>query len=165
MRAFVSTLAGFASALIVIDGDTIRLDGEPIRLEGIDAAEIHHAKCEAERRLAILARRRLEQLLNSGNPDIRRNEHPTPPDRYGRTLARVVVNGEDVGCILIKEGYVRPWTGRREEWCRTWIAGSTRRRSPAPSPVEQHPGGVAQHDAEHRAQDPVGGGACQARAE
>jgi hypothetical protein len=46
----------------------------------------------------------LEQLLGSGDVDIRRNAHPTPPDRYGRTLARVLVDGEDVACILIKEG-------------------------------------------------------------
>ncbi len=92
-------------------------DEERIRLEGIDAAEIRHAKCEAERRLAILAKHRLEQLLGSGSVDIRRNAHPDPPDRYGRTLARVLVDGEDVACVLIKEGYARQWTGRREDWC------------------------------------------------
>jgi endonuclease YncB( thermonuclease family) len=26
---------------------------------------------------------------------------------------------EDVACILIKEGYARPWTGRREDWCQS----------------------------------------------
>jgi micrococcal nuclease len=61
------------AALIVIDGDTIRSDEERIRLEGIDAAEIGHAKCEAERRLGALAKHRLEQLLDSGTVDIRRN--------------------------------------------------------------------------------------------
>jgi micrococcal nuclease len=96
---------------------TIRSDEERIRLEGIDAAEIGHAKCEAELRLAILAKHRLEQLLGSGSVNIRRNARPDPPDRYGRTLARVLVDGEDVGCLLIKEGYARQWTGRREDWC------------------------------------------------
>ncbi len=47
----ITTLAAIAAALIVVDGDTIRSDEERIRLEGIDA-EIGHAKCEAERRLA-----------------------------------------------------------------------------------------------------------------
>jgi endonuclease YncB( thermonuclease family) len=53
MRVYplVTTLAAIGAALIVIDGDTIRSDEERIRLEGIDAAEIGHAKCEAERRL------------------------------------------------------------------------------------------------------------------
>jgi len=71
----------------------------------------------AERRLAVLAKHRLEQLLGSGSVDIRRNAHPDPPDRYGRALARVLVDGEDVACVLIKEGYARQWTGRREDWC------------------------------------------------
>jgi endonuclease YncB( thermonuclease family) len=115
----ITTLAAIGAALIVIDGDTIRSDEERIRLEGIDAAEIGHAKCEAERRLAILAKLRLEQLLGSGAVDIRRNAHPKPPDRYGRTLARLLVDGEDVACILIKEGYAQPWTGRREDWCQS----------------------------------------------
>src|SRR5258705_9360189 len=97
MRAspMITTLATMGAALIVIDGDTIRSDEERIRLEGIDAAEIGHAKCEAERRLGALAKLRLEQLLGSGTVDIRRNAHPDPPDRYGRTLARVLVDGED----------------------------------------------------------------------
>ena len=119
LTPLITTLAAIGAALIVIDGDTIRSDEERIRLEGIDAAEIGHAKCEAERRLAILAKHRLEQLLGSGAVDIRRNAHPKPPDRYGRTLARVLVDGEDVACILIKEGYARPWTGRREDWCQS----------------------------------------------
>jgi endonuclease YncB( thermonuclease family) len=121
MRAspLATTLAAIGAAWIVIDGDTIRWNQEPIRLEGIDAAEIHHAKCEAERRLGILAKRRLEQLLGSGPVDIRRNSYPKRPDRYRRTLAHVLVAGEDVGCILIKEGYARPWTGRREDWCKS----------------------------------------------
>ena len=132
MRAhpLITTLAAIGAALIVIDGDTIRSDEEHIRLEGIDAAEIGHAKCEAERRLAVLSKRRLEQLLGSGPVDIRRNAHPKRPDRYRRTLARVLVDGEDVACILIREGYARPWTGRRVDWCN-----SLDRRKRAEGPV------------------------------
>ena len=128
----ITTVAAIGAALIVIGGDTIRSDEERIRLEGIDVAEIGHAKCEAERRLAILAKHRLEQLLGSGDVDIRRNAHPKPPDRYGRTLAQVLVDGEDVACILIKEGYARPWTGRRSTGVIT-----PKRRSPAPLLIEQ----------------------------
>jgi endonuclease YncB( thermonuclease family) len=121
MRAspLINTLAAIGAALTVIDGDTIRSEEEHIRLEGIDAAEIRHAKCEAERRLALLSKHRLEELLGSGSVDIRRNEHPRKPDRYGRTLAQVLVDGTDVGCVLIKEGYARPWRGRREDWCKS----------------------------------------------
>ena len=103
--------------LRVIDGDTIHSGDEKFRLEGFDAAEIHHAQCEAERRLGELTKHRLEQLLQSGPPEIRRAPPADQTDRYERTLAHFLVNGEDVGCILIREGYARPWRGRRENWC------------------------------------------------
>jgi endonuclease YncB( thermonuclease family) len=89
---------------------------ERYRLAGIDAAEIHYAQCEAERRLGVLTKRRLDDLLRSGLVTI----HPDPPakrDKYRRLLVHLFVNGEDVGCILIREGYAQPWRGRREDWC------------------------------------------------
>lgn len=55
------------------------------------------------------------ELLGSGEVDIRRNARLKPPDHYGRTLARVVINGEDVACILIEDAYARPWTAHRED--------------------------------------------------
>ena len=104
--------AGFA----VVDGDTVHLAKESYRLLGIDAAEIHHAQCDAERRLGELTKHRLEALLESGAvsffPD-----PPTKRDKYGRLLVRLIVNGEDAACVLIREGYARPWRGRREDWC------------------------------------------------
>ena len=112
----ITTLAAIAAALIVVDGDTIRSDEERIRLEGIDAAD-RARQMRGRAAPGLLAKHRLEQLLGSGSVDIRRNAHPDPPDRYGRTLARVLVDGEDVACVLIKEGYARQWTGRREDWC------------------------------------------------
>jgi endonuclease YncB( thermonuclease family) len=30
---------------------------------------------------------------------------------------RLFVNGEDAACVLIREGYARPWRDRREDWC------------------------------------------------
>jgi micrococcal nuclease len=134
MRVFliVATLASLAAGLlvvtalhsdellvpVVIDGDTIRAEEEHIRLLGLDAAEIHHAQCEAERRLGVLAKHRLEQLLKTGPVEIRRADPPYRIDRYGRTLAHVLINGEDVACVLIREGYARPWRGRPEDWCK-----------------------------------------------
>lgn len=35
-------------------------------------------------------------------------------DKYGRTLARVLVDGRDIGEILIEEGLARPSKGKRE---------------------------------------------------
>ena len=104
------------AALLVVDGDTVHSGEERIRLLGLDAPEIHHAQCEAERRLAVLAKRRLEQLLQSGTAEFQ-PDHGAGRDKYGRLLAHLLVNGEDVACILINEGYARAWTGHREDWC------------------------------------------------
>ena len=117
MRAdpITTTVAAIVAAFVVIDGDTVHRADERYRLAGIDAAEIHHAQCEAERRLGVLTKRRLDDLLQSGPVTL----YPNPPpkrDKYRRLLVPLV-NGEDVGCILIREGYARPWRGRREDWC------------------------------------------------
>ncbi len=66
--------------------------------------------------LGELTKRRLEALAGSGDVDLRA-DLPGQRDRYGRLLVRLIVNGEDAACILIKEGYARPWRGRREDWC------------------------------------------------
>jgi len=109
MRAdpVVTTIAAVA-VLAVIDGDTVHVGAVRYRLLGIDAAEIHRAECDAERRL--------EALLSSGPVELRSGS-PQKRDKYGRLLVHLLVNGEDVACILIREGYARPWRGRREDWC------------------------------------------------
>lgn len=96
----------------VVDGDTFWLSGEKVRVENIDTPEIE-GKCARERGLAIRARDRLLELLNSGDVVMRRSG----TDRYGRTLARIRVNGRDVGETLVAEGLARRWEGRRREWC------------------------------------------------
>lgn len=119
MRAdpITATVAAIvAASFVAIDGDTVETADKRYRLLGIDAAEIRHAQCEAERRLGVLTKRRLQELLQSGSVTL----HPDPPserDKYNRLLVHLFVNGEDVGCILIREGYARPWRGRRENWC------------------------------------------------
>lgn len=108
-----------ATSPLIIDGDTLIIDREHIRIANIDAPEIGRPKCDAERRLGIVAKRRLAELLSSvvvevlrGDPDSGRKK-----DRYGRTLAIVSVDGQDVGGILIEESLARPWNGKRRPWC------------------------------------------------
>jgi endonuclease YncB( thermonuclease family) len=115
-RPLVSTAVALAAGWIVIDGDTIHAPGERYRLLDIDAPEIHRAQCDAERRLGELAKRRLQALLDAG-PVAFSPDPPTKRDRYGRLLAHLIVNGEDVACVLIREGYAVPWSGRRANWC------------------------------------------------
>jgi micrococcal nuclease len=101
----------------VIDGDTIRSDEERIRLEGIDAAEI------GMRNARLSAAWRFSPSTGWNNCSARAlsisGGMHTRSRRIAMALARVLVDGEDVACILIKEGYARPGTGRREVWCQS----------------------------------------------
>jgi len=99
----------------VVDGDTFTLAGESIRIADIDAPELFSPKCDAEKRLAKLAKARLAQLLGNGTGIAL--ERQAKPDRYGRTLATVLVNGAPIGATLVGEGLAAPWGGKRHGWC------------------------------------------------
>jgi endonuclease YncB( thermonuclease family) len=77
-----------------IDGDTIRYGAQRIRLQGIDTPELNEPGGQA-------AKERLEELLHGGPVQI----VPHGMDVYGRTVADVFVNGQNVTEILIREGY------------------------------------------------------------
>jgi endonuclease YncB( thermonuclease family) len=101
----------------VIDGDTIEntVTGERIRLANIDTPETGaRAQCEAEREAGERAERAARNLIGGATVSIA----PTGrTDSYGRTIARVRVDGQDMGQILINRGLARPWRGHREPWC------------------------------------------------
>lgn len=105
--------------MCVIDGDTVIIRGERIRIANIDAPELRTGKCDAERRLARVARARLETILGSGDVVIMPGDPASGrrKDRYGRTLATLRVAEADVGDVLVGEGLARPWVGKREPWC------------------------------------------------
>ena len=106
-------LAASVCIAYVHDGDSIRLcDGERIRVANIDAPEMPGSpKCQRGRngwcdyRLAAQSRDALQALLASGPVRINRQGK----DAYGRTLARVTVNGRDAGEYLIANGLARRW--------------------------------------------------------
>jgi endonuclease YncB( thermonuclease family) len=91
------------------DGDTLRAT---FRIANIDAPEIK-GQCDDERRLAIKAREFTRVWLAKGRVTIKQ----TGVDRYGRILALVERNGEDLGKALIAARLARPWVGRRQPWC------------------------------------------------
>lgn len=107
--------------VIIIDGDTVDIDGTRIRLLDIDTPETYRSHCEAELTVGLRAKERLRALLNSGAVSYATDgKH----DRYGRLLARVLVNGADVGPLLLAEGYALPWrpgaaakAERLAHWC------------------------------------------------
>lgn len=120
----VVALAAAVGACIahVSDGDTIRLcGGERVRLIGIDAPELTGSKrCSPRSRARLVGSRNpswcdaakakrskaaLERFIASGTVRVERRGQ----DVYGRTLARVTVNGRDAGKWLIGQGLARPW--------------------------------------------------------
>ena len=96
-------------AFINYDGDTFRAT---FRIANIDTPEIE-GKCEAERDLAQKAKLFTERFLARGDVVIRQ----TGVDRYGRILALVTSDQQDLGEALIAAGLARTWKGRREQWC------------------------------------------------
>jgi micrococcal nuclease len=121
-RAEPSTSASKAiappSEIRVIDGDTIEDMGADItyRIVNIDTPETGpRAQCAAERDLGNRATTQARALITTARDlELR----PTGRiDRYGRTIAFVLIDGRDLGETLIAEGLARPWRGRREPWC------------------------------------------------
>lgn len=119
----LAVLAALTACLnpIVHDGDTIRCGRERVRLVNIDAPELAGSE-----RCSPASRRRLASSRNPAWCDYALGERsrdalaaliargqisisPVGRDRYGRLLARVIVNGQDAGAYLIAHGLARPW--------------------------------------------------------
>lgn len=104
-----------------VDGDTAgnAITGERVRVLGLDAPELFHPRCASEKRAAIAAKNMLSNLLKLGGPVTVLRRHA--PDKYGRTLAQVLVDGHDVAPQLISAGLAREYHGgMREGWCWFW---------------------------------------------
>ncbi len=104
-----------AHAVRVIDGDTIDIAGERVRLLGIDAPEVFSPACPAEKALGLAASRRVRALIAAART-IEATREGT--DRYGRTLARVYLDGQDLGALLIADDLAKPWPGHKVDFCR-----------------------------------------------
>lgn len=120
---------GFANALAerkarpikaprVIDGDTLDdlATGTRYRLANIDAPETgDKAKCHRERERGEEAAATAAYLVvKAGTVTVRRTFRV---DRYGRSIAFVLVDGVDLGELLVARGLARPWRGQRRRWC------------------------------------------------
>jgi endonuclease YncB( thermonuclease family) len=70
----------------------------------------------AEYRLGLRAKARLKQLVKSGKITLERG---LGREHYGRELARLRIDGRDVGDILMAEGLAKPFNLRppKPVWC------------------------------------------------
>ena len=103
------------------DGDSGEIGLVRFRLMDVDAPERRSFKCEAENQFAdeawlwmqdFTAGKRIEIVETDGH------------DSWGRVLARVTANGEDVSEAGLAAGYLKPWPHDgtraltdRPDWC------------------------------------------------
>lgn len=94
MGGFERTVEGWQ--VRTVDGDTIRYGTDRIRIRGYNAPELS----EPGGREAAM---RLEHLMQDGTINIIPHGH----DVYGRTLADVFVNGQNVADVMTRAGFGR----------------------------------------------------------
>lgn len=102
--------AAICLALTVTDGDTIRCGSERVRIAAIDAPET--APCARNRVCTPgdgqASKRALAGLLEGKTVMIQR----MGTDRYRRTVARLTVEGVDVGCWMVANEWAVERYGR-----------------------------------------------------
>lgn len=102
----------------VVDGDTVDRMWIRYRLAGFDAPELRRPKCARERERAQAAKARLEELLAvSQRVDLVRQQWRLDP--WGRVLARLEIDGQDLAVIATREGWGAAYHGRgaKHDWC------------------------------------------------
>lgn len=107
------------------DGDTIRVNinnlppiiGQNIRirLSNIDTPEIK-GQCSREKKLALIARDRLRQLVNNAHTI---EIHNLQRGKYFRIVADLMLDGQNASDILIHENLGVPYKGGKKihSWC------------------------------------------------
>lgn len=110
-----------------IDGDTLRdAEGERYRVENIDAPETgSRSECAEERVLAEAATAYVAAWLRQAQNV---EAHPIGRrDRYGRVVARIEIDGVDLGERLIARRLAQPWRGRKANFCiGAWLLPAAR---------------------------------------
>lgn len=93
-----NTITGFYdNSTRVIDGDTFYWKGNRYRIQGVDTPELGQSN-------SYEAKDRLQQILRSGMIEVKEVAH----DKYGRTVAEVTVNGQNVAETLKEDGFKKP---------------------------------------------------------
>ena len=100
----VAARAEIAGPARIIDGDTLQVGAARIRLEGIDAPEADQT-CVSAQGVAfgcgMVASQALSGLVGDGPVACTAVGH----DKYGRTVARCIAAGGDLGQAMVAAGY------------------------------------------------------------
>ena len=115
LRKIAAIAVAALATIVVIDGDTVRVEGKTYRLLGFDSPETRFAKCGREREAGYAAATRLRELIDTTDARL----EPTGRNcKWGRECAYLLLNGEDAGDVMIREGHGAPYSGgRRQNWC------------------------------------------------
>lgn len=110
----------------VYDGDTITVAAKlhesfpvnrfSVRLSGIDTPELR-AKNENEKKRAVLAKNFLQEKLLNQSVYL---ENITT-EKYGRLLATIIYNGENINQLMIDNKYAISYGGGKKETPKEWL--------------------------------------------
>ena len=113
VAARLDSLPPVAGSARASDGDSFRLGEDRVRLLGLDAPELAQLCTRSDGSdwpCGRAARDRMAALLSSGPVDC----IPEDKDQYGRLLATCILQGGDLGVVMVEEGLAistgRYWT-------------------------------------------------------
>ncbi|MDB5435086.1 MAG: hypothetical protein JWR47_1343 [Phenylobacterium sp.] len=113
---FADVPAARAPQVMVLEPDALVVDGRHVRLSNAAAPHlVPHASCWAEALAARQARQTVQGLVGGA-----REVTVTPTggtDEYNRTLARVTVDGGDLGQTLLDDGLAAAPGEAPFDWC------------------------------------------------
>ena len=117
--AFTKHRSNPSPQFTVTDGDTIRIFGERkgTRLVGFNTPETFRPSCTKELELGKRATARLKELVATSSVEIEKvpcackpGTQGTDACNFGRSCAKLRVDGRNVGQILISEGLAAPFS-------------------------------------------------------
>lgn len=104
-------IAGEYHIVRVVDGDTLEVDHLSkrfiVRLVGIDAPELGSGKHKPSQPFAVAAKKHLIDLIDNRIVDV----EPHGPDRYGRILAVLYADNDNVNIEMLKAGLAEVYRG------------------------------------------------------
>ena len=106
--------------LYCYDGDTcyVTIDGQDtkIRLLELDTPEISKPKCDQELEWGIRARDFVNELIQRAKIIEFKTDYKL--DYFGRTLSYLIIDGEDVSALLVKNNLGKVYKkGHKIDWC------------------------------------------------